>query len=108
MRFTLCYLVCKILDLSEPGRQLQSEPQRWLPEQYDAIVNSLALIAADVVESVNFHVGEEALERQDFDPKVEFKSRAGVARVEHEVLRQSRRQAQRDSTYLFQVAPAQR
>ena len=108
VRFTLCYLICKVLDLSEPGKQLQAEPQRWLPEQHDAIVSSLASIAADVVESVNFHVGEEAHDRPDFDPKVEFKSRAGVARVEYEVLKQSRRQAKRDVAYLFQVAPAQR
>lgn len=108
VRFTLCYLICMVLDLSEAGRQIQESPERWLPEQHDAVAASLAAIAADVVESVNFHVAEEEQEREDFDPKVEFKSRAGVSRVQLEVLRQSRRQAKRDATYLFQVTPANR
>jgi len=82
----------------------------------DSIINdvrpqlrpAVRIIADDVVESVNFHIHEEERDRDDFDPKVVFKSRAGVERLENDVLRQSRRQAQRDSEYLFQVAPDQR
>ena len=42
---------------------------------------------------------------RDFDPKVTFKSQAGVQKVENAVLRDYRRLIKRDAEYLFDVEP---
>jgi hypothetical protein len=69
----------------------------------------LQSIAADVVESVNFYVESEQAERTDrgeaFDAKVVFKSATGVRAVEYDVLQNAKRQARRDPTFLFHIAP---
>jgi hypothetical protein len=69
----------------------------------------LAQVAAEIVDSVNFFIGEEETDSRktggDFDPKVTFKSHSGVQRVENAVLRDYRRLVKRDPHYIFDVAP---
>lgn len=89
------------------GELILETPERWLPEQADAVDKAVTGLAHEVIESINFYVkseAREALERgSDFDPKILFKSQKGVDAVEREVLRDSRRHAERDIDCLFKV-----
>ncbi len=105
VRFTLCHLLGRVLRESEPGRLLLDRPERYLPGRQDATATALTAIARDVVESVNFYIQAETEENDLFDSKTVFKSKAGVGKLEHEVLRHARRQAARDPEYLFTVTP---
>jgi AIPR protein len=105
VRFALAFLVARVLELSEAGALLLKEPQRWLPSKLDEVKESLRAIADDVVDSVNFHIGESENEDAGYDPKVAFKSKVGVDHLEHDVLSHSRRQAKREEDYLFTVSP---
>jgi len=104
VRFTVNHLVAQVLRESEEGAELLESPSAWLVGQRPEVIEALTIIATDVVDSVNFHVQEEERDRgSEFDPKVVFKSRAGVERLENDVIRQSRRQAKRDEDYLFRI-----
>lgn len=106
VRFTLSHLLAQVLRESESGRLLLDSPERYLPGRREATEAALVAIAKDVVESVNFYIESETAESDGFDPKTVFKSKSGVGRLEHEVLRHARRQAARDPEYLFTVTPA--
>jgi hypothetical protein len=110
VRFTLAYLLGKVLAETDEGRGLLEEPERWLPDRLPEVRAGLAGLIDEVVQSVNFYINEEERERREqgdeFDPKVTFKSQSGVRGVENVVLRDSRRLAMRDPTYLFTVAAA--
>ncbi|OZD38989.1 hypothetical protein CH252_30990 [Rhodococcus sp. 06-1477-1B] len=108
IRFSLVRLVCVVLEITDAGMRLLAEPEAWLPEEEAAVVASLEAIAAEVVDSANYHVQAEMAEDSDYDPKVVFKSRGGVGRLETDVLRDARRQAGRPGSYLFTVTPADR
>lgn len=105
IRFALAHLVAEVCQLSEEGRALFAEPERWLPGQEAAVLNQLQDIAVEVVDSVNFYVESELDTNADLDPKVLFKSKSGVQQLENDVLRHAKREAKR-SSYLFDVAPA--
>jgi AIPR protein len=108
IRFTLVYLLAQVLRESPSGEGLLDHPEAWLPVLENETVVALGLLVEDVIESVNFHIQEEEEERgPEYDPKVVFKSRAGVVRLENDVLRQSRRQAKRSPGYFFGVASAE-
>jgi hypothetical protein len=108
IRFTLVNLVAVVLRISEAGEKLLLEPDAWLPEEEDAVVAALDLIAAEVVDSSNYHVQNELDDNSDYDPKSVFKSRSGVNRLVTDVTRDARRQAGRPTSYLFTVTPADR
>src|SRR5690606_11655493 len=93
IRFSLVHLVCVVLDITEAGKRLLREPEAWLPEEEESVMASLEVIAAEVVDSANYHVAAELDANEDYDPKVVFKSRAGVGRLATDVLRDARRQA---------------
>lgn len=105
VRFTLAYLISEVLRQSEPGRQLLDAPERWLRSEEAEVVESLTTIAQEVVDTVNYHIKSELAENEDYDPKVAFKSKIGVTRLESDVIRDAKRQAERPSSYLFTVAP---
>jgi hypothetical protein len=106
VRLTIAHCCALVLRESEWGAQLLDSPQRWLPELKDAVDEALARTVAEIVDSVNFFVGQERKERGDeYDPKVAFKSRDGVDRVAREVLRDARRHAERDKASIFDVRP---
>lgn len=108
IRFTLVHLMCVVLEISDAGQRLLQEPEAWLPEEEHAVIAALDLIAAEVVDSANYHVHAELQTNEDYDPKVVFKSRGGVSRLEADVLRDANRQATRVGSYLFTVTPADR
>lgn len=105
IRFTLAYLLGQVLRLSPEGAQLLEDPAAYLPQQEPAVKGVLDILIRDIIESINFHVAESIEDDNDFDPKVAFKSSNGVRRAEQDVIKQSRRQARRDSDYLFHIAP---
>ena len=108
VRLTIAYLIAQVLMLSDEGRELLAAPGRWLPDKLDEVLGALSTIAEDVVASVNFYIEAEKDEKGDeFDPKVAFKSTAGVKGMTAEVLKSSKRQAKRDEEFLFQVPPSQ-
>ncbi|MFM2475368.1 hypothetical protein, partial [Burkholderia cenocepacia] len=108
IRFSLVRLVCVVLGITEAGQRLLEQPEDWLPEEEAAVAAALEVIAAEVVDSANYHVEAELKENDEYDPKVVFKSRSGVARLETDVLRDARRQVNRAGSYVFTVTPADR
>jgi len=105
VRFTLAYLVGEVLRLSDAGSQLLDSPDRWLRKEEEKVVEAIRTIANEVVDTVNYHIKNEIADDEDYDPKVAFKSRAGVGHLESDVTRDARRQAERTSSYLFTVTP---
>ncbi|GIF76198.1 AIPR family protein [Asanoa siamensis] len=104
IRFTLVHLITQVLRETELGTDFIETPENWLPDLEGEVRAALTSIAEEVVDSVNFYVGEQEQERgSEFDPKVVFKSQSGVTGLEYDVLRQSRRQAKRDATILFNI-----
>ena len=105
IRFTLAYLLMRVLRQSADGDRFVEKPDLWLPERVVVVRGALKSVLDDVVDAVNFYV-EERLEppqdeREDnadvplFDPKVAFKSRTGVVQLEAAVLRSIRADARR-------------
>lgn len=106
VRATLAHLLVQVLRQSDLGAQMVNSPERWLPELIEPVREKLTSLAQEVVESVNFYLEEEQREKAElFDPKVVFKSQAGVRDVENQVLRLSRRLAEREAGYLFNIEP---
>lgn len=108
IRFSLVHLACVVLEITDAGQRLLQHPEDWLPEEEEAVKSALDTIATEVVDSANYHVEAELRANEDYDPKVVFKSRAGVGRLETDVLRDARRQATRPGSYVFTVTPADR
>jgi hypothetical protein len=106
VRLTIVHCVALVLKQSGLGSQLLETPERWLPDLNTAVDEALSRTVAEIVDSVNFFVGQERKERGDeYDPKVAFKSRDGVDRVAREVVRDARRHAERDKASVFDVRP---
>lgn len=105
VRFTLVHLIAQFLRESDAGRGLLDTPERWLTARQAPVRDALAPIADEVVDSVNFHVEQEIEDDASFDPKVVFKSKGGVDRLEREVLKEARRQAKRNADHWFTVSP---
>jgi hypothetical protein len=113
VRFTMVYLVAKVLRLTGEGSDLLDAPERWLPEAREEVDRVITDLARDVIQSVNFYIkaredeAEEGGNPESFDPKVVFKSKSGVGRVEQDVLRDARRHALREESrgedYLFRL-----
>lgn len=108
IRFTLVHLVAVVLRITDAGQRLLNMPEAWIPEQEAEVNEALSQIATEVVDSANYHVQAELQQNVDYDPKVVFKSRGGVSRLETDVLRDARRQEGRSASYLFTVTPADR
>jgi hypothetical protein len=106
VRFALAYLLGHVLALSPTGELLLAQPARWLPGQTDEVLAALTVLAEDVADSVNFHVGEQENDDPTYDPKVAFKSKTGVDKLHHDVISHSKRQAKRANDYLFRISPS--
>lgn len=109
VRFTLAFLLSRTVSETALGRELFESPNRWLPDELGAVIAAMDAHLTEIVDSVNFFIGEEEKESReagrDFDPKVTFKSQGGVQKVENAVLREYRRLIKRDPEYLFDVKP---
>ena len=108
IRFTLAYLLGAVLRESEAGCGLLDGPHLWLPGATHEVGAKLDAILGEIVDSVNFYIEEEERDSPDFDPKVTFKSQAGVQGIENAVIRDYRRLIKRDKSYLFDLeAPSE-
>lgn len=109
VRFTLAFVLANVLKESEQGQALLDEPQRFLPDLRTEVEDALSALAREVAESTNAFVESEEAEAEEreeiYDPKVAFKSRSGVQKLEVQVVRLSKRLAQRDESYFFQIDP---
>lgn len=115
VRFTLLYLVSKVLQLTDEGSKLIMQPQLWLPDAENDVGGVITELTRDVIESVNSYVAEREAEVEEegeagtFDPKVVFKSRTGIQKVQADVLRDAKRYDKRERTqgrdYLFRLLP---
>jgi hypothetical protein len=109
IRFTLAFLLSQILRKSDRGSQLLENPERWLPAQDAEVTTALVPLAQQIVKSVNHYVTSESQDRkdggEDFDPKVAFKSRSEVGKLEHQVISLSDRLAMEVEHYWFEVEP---
>jgi hypothetical protein len=104
VRLTVAHLLSQVLRMSEAGTELMEHPDRWLPELREAVLEKLAGLVDEVVDSVNAHIQEEEADQGEaFDPKLVFKSQMLVGRLEHYVLQFAGRLAKRDDEYLFQI-----
>jgi hypothetical protein len=109
VRFTLAFLLAKVLLETEQGVALLETPERFLPDERGEVEKALTALAQEVAESTNTFVENEETEAEEkgetYDPKVAFKSRSGVQRIEQEVIRLGRRLAKSDPSYFFQIEP---
>lgn len=110
VRLALVYLLAELLGLSAQGGRLLENPEKWVPDLTAAVEQKTGDLADEVIESVNFFVEEEQAQASSqgktFDPKIAFKSQAGVRKVRQEVVKGARRQQKRDKTFLFDVKPS--
>lgn len=106
IRFTLLHLVAQLLRESPAGMELLATPEKWInnPDTLAEVDTALEDMIDEVINTVNFFVDERA-DDPAFDPKVTFKSQAGVKRLEQDVIRDAARQAKRGTSYLFSVSP---
>lgn len=109
IRFTLAFLLSQVLRKSDRGTQLLENPERWLPAKELDVTAALIPLAQQIVKSVNHYVTSESEDREekgeDFDPKVAFKSRSEVGKLEHQVISLSERLAMEVEHYWFEVEP---
>lgn len=83
---------------------MTARPGLLLPARTDTVKAKIAELASDVIDEVNFYVEQELEEEAtSFDPKVAFKSKIGVARLEKDVLKSAKKSARKNSDYLFDV-----
>lgn len=110
VRFTVLHLLGLLISSFPEGQSFMETPERWLPAKKGEVLEAVGELADEVIDSLNFYVEskeEEAAESgTTFDPKVAFKSKAGVQPLERDVLQMSRRAARRDPSYGFHVDPA--
>lgn len=109
VRFTLAFLLAEALRETEQGRELLENPQRFLPDLRSEVELALTTLTQEVAESTNAFVENEETEAAEndeiYDPKVAFKSRTGVQRLQQEVIRLGRRLARSDPSYFFEIDP---
>jgi hypothetical protein len=112
VRFTLAYLVARVLRLSALGEKLLEDPGAWLPDQRDDIAKQLEAYVDFVVEETNYFVSDREEQRQQnpdadpFDPKTIFKASTGVRPLERQVIQAVKAIARRaDSDILFDLKP---
>lgn len=109
VRFTLAFLLAEALRETEQGRELLENPQRFLPDLRSEVEQALTTLTQEVAESTNAFVENEETEAAEndeiYDPKVAFKSRTGVQRLQQEVIRLGRRLARSDPSYFFEIDP---
>lgn len=103
IRFTLAYLTREVIELSDDGKRLFTDPGSMLPTSRDFVQAQIAEIVSDVILNVNFHVADELEDDPTYDPKSVFKSRTGVSKLQQDVLKSSKRSARKDQDYTFKA-----
>jgi hypothetical protein len=96
---------------SDLGSQPLEDPEGWLPDQREVVVERLSYYAEFAVEETNYYVGDRIEARQNdpedtFDPKTAFKSSTGVRPLERQVIQAVKALARRQgSDVLFDAQP---
>lgn len=107
VRFTLAYLVHRLVGLTDEGRRFLDTPQALLAGQRAEVRETLNDLAAEAVASVNHFVDAKEQEARDdgrtFDPKVAFKSRTSVTEIERDAVSFANRAMRRDTEYGFRL-----
>jgi hypothetical protein len=111
VRFTLAYLIGRLVAENELGRELLEAPSRWLPDARFDVAAKLAVFAEFVVDEMNYYLTLREDERAEdptlppFDPKTSFKSQTGVRQLERQVVQAVKALARRPgSDILFELA----
>lgn len=108
VRFTLAYLVHRLIGLTDEGERFLDSPQALLAGDRAALREALADLASEAVASVNHFVDAKEQEARDdgrtFDPKVAFKSRTSVTEIERDAVSFANRAMRRDSEYGFKLS----
>ena len=109
VRFTLAYLVTRLISLTAQGEAFLDSPEALLASKRDEVREVLADLAAEAVASVNHYVDakeQEASEQgKTFDAKVAFeKATASVTEIERDAVGSANRAMRRDADYGFRLA----
>ncbi|MEK6327302.1 MAG: AIPR family protein [Actinomycetota bacterium] len=119
VRFTLAYILGRLVRMAPEGEGLFRNPGRWLPAAEADVRVALERLAEVTIDEVNYYVedrleavtsderpeDEEESAEAAFDPKIAFKSREGVARLERDVRRNATRLFKREPNLPFDVTP---
>jgi hypothetical protein len=109
VRFTVAHLTAQVVRVSDLGKEFFEAPNRWLPDQEDAVTAKLTELVDHVIEELNNHVEirEESDEESDasFDPKTAFKSQTQIRTIEKSVMSVTKVLARRVDDFLFDVEP---
>jgi hypothetical protein len=109
VRFTLAYLVFRLIGLTPEGEAFLQNPVKILSGNREAVASVLAEITTETIESANYFVESKEVEAADagetFDPKVIFKSRTGVTALERDTVSHGRRMVHRDAQFGFRLKP---
>ena len=107
MRFTLAYLVTRLVSLASEGKSFLDSPAALLKSKRDEVREVLADLASEAVASVNHYVDAKELEASEqgktFDAKVAFKSRTSVTEIERDAVSFANRAMRRDDDYGFRL-----
>jgi len=108
VRFTLAYLVQRLIGLTDEGERFLDSPEALLGGNRAALRQALADLAGEAVDSVNHFVDAKEQEARDdgktFDPKVAFKSRTSVTEIERDAVSFANRAMRRDTDYGFKLS----
>ncbi len=108
VRFTLAHLMYQLVGLTSEGDAFLDSPGPLLASKRTEVLSILDEMATEAVESTNYFIESKETEAQElgesFDPKVVFKSRAGVTSLERDAVGHSKRMVRRDDEYGFRLA----
>ncbi len=107
VRFTLTFLVSRLLSITDEGKVFLESPGPLLKADRSAVALALDDLAVEAIDSTNhFITSKEDEARQasrSFDPKVAFKSRASVTQIERDAVSFADRSIRRDPGYGFRL-----
>jgi len=109
VRFTLAYLVSRLLVLTPEGAALMDGPRKLLKTKRSEVSAALDDLAIEAIDSTNHFIeAKEAEARENsatFDAKIAFKSRASVTQIERDAISFADRALRRDPAYGFRLVP---
>jgi hypothetical protein len=109
VRFTLAYLVVRLIRLTPEGLAFVDAPAALLQSDRDAVAAVLEELAVEAVTSTNFFIDTKEQEAKDegktFDAKVAFKSRTSVLDIARDAERFANLAMRRQADYGFHLNP---
>ena len=117
VKFAIAFLTAEMMRSGGRGKDLFKNPQAWLPEKESEIESSIDQFASLTIDVIDNFVTEKTSEDPaykethdpNFDPKIAFKSSAGITEINSmaQITNRSeaRRAAKSGQTYYFDVKP---